>query len=423
MNILLISYFYPPLGGPAALRNQKTVKYLSELGCVIDVISVGEIEYNTRDESLVSQTKERTLIRTASLDPMAILKKLSGKKPGFSENLYRGTPEWIKLLIRRLYPLDDKVGWLPQLVTAGTKAMQSNRYDLIYVSCGPFSSSLAAWWLGRKFGVPYVVEMRDYWTLLSDYNLQGSLLNRSFARAWEKRVLHDASGIVTATRGIGEDLAKAFGSRLTSKLITMFNGHDEEDYLELPDVSGGGKSFTLCYFGSLYARRSLKNLYRAFLELAQAGRLPENARIKLYGNYNREALQELEQSGIKDRVDVVSQLSHKEALQQMQASDVLILVINSSSPKGTLTSKVFEYLRLGKPILAMIPAHGEAAELLEESGQDYICAMESVSSIKVSLQWLINDREINRQFHYPAVKYSRKEQVTALYDYLKRIKP
>jgi hypothetical protein len=57
-RILYISYFYPPLGGPAVLRNLKTVKYLSKHGFSVDVITPSDREYLCRDESLQVQQYE-----------------------------------------------------------------------------------------------------------------------------------------------------------------------------------------------------------------------------------------------------------------------------------------------------------------------------------------------------------------------------
>lgn len=416
MRILYISYFYPPLGGPAALRNVKTVKYLSELGCVVDVISVGDIEYNYHDDSLLAETNEHSVTRTASLDPMAVMKKLFGKHQSASQSLYRRTPERIKLLIRRMYPLDDKVGWLPPLIAAGARALQQERYDLIYVSCGPFSSSLAAWWLAKRYRIPYAVEMRDYWTLLSDYNLMGSAVQRRFARYWEAKILRSAKWIITATKGIGTDIAAAFGQELQGKLFTLYNGHDEEDYADLKPVSKQEAGFVLSYFGALYARRSLKCFYAAVKHLAEEGKLPKGTQIKLYGNYNLEAVKEVEDSGLAEMISIIPSLNHKEALQQMAVSDALLLVINSSSPHGTLTSKVFEYLRISKPILAMVPSNGEAAELLTQSGHSHICAMESVSGIKACIAKLLADKPA--PFSYDTANYNRKAQVQALYHFL-----
>lgn len=416
MKILYISYFYPPLGGPAALRNVKTVKYLSEMGCEIDVLSVGDIEYNYHDSSLLAECKEHSVTRTASLDPMALMKKLLGRRSQASQTLYRKTPERIKLLVRRLYPLDDKVGWLPPLLKAGAQALRKNKYDLIYVSCGPFSSSLAAYWLSRRFKVPYAVEMRDYWTLLSDYNLQGSWLQHAFAQSWEKRILHAAKHIVTATKGIAEDLTKAFGKELSAKMHVLYNGHDEEDYVGITPVERDDTAFVISYFGALYARRSLKCFFEAVKQVQEEDSEQKGIEIKLYGNYHVETEREIAESGIVKQISIIPALSHREALQEMAASDALLLVINSSSPRGTLTSKVFEYLRIGKPILALAPQSGEVAELLRESGQDYICAMESVSAIKECLKRMKNTR--SQVFCYNAAKYMRRAQVLELYKFL-----
>jgi len=397
------------------LRNQKTVKYLSELGCSIDVISVGNIEYNCIDESLLQDCREHSIIRTGSLDPMALLKKLSGSKGNVSKQIYHGTPEKLKLLIRRLYPLDDKVGWLPHLYYAGRKALQHNHYDLIYVSCGPFSSALVARWLSKRFGVPYVLEMRDYWTLLSDYNLQGTALNRAFNHTWEKRILQDAAIVVTATKGIADDLAAAYGSELAEKSMVLYNGHDEADFAGLHPADQTDNGFVISYFGALYARRSLRALFSAVKDMQDEADIA----IKLYGNYHTETKQEIEQSGIAEKITIIPQLSHHEALQQMLVADALLLVINSGSPKGTLTSKVFEYLRLGKPILALIPKFSEAAELLAESGQSYIAPMESRQKIAECLNRLIHEKETS--FHYQAQKYERKSQIARLFERLTSI--
>ncbi len=80
MHILYISYFYPPLGGPASLRNVKVVKYLAKEGISCDVITVSDIEYIQRDYSLLSECSEQRLIRTDSLDPMALFSKTGIRK-------------------------------------------------------------------------------------------------------------------------------------------------------------------------------------------------------------------------------------------------------------------------------------------------------------------------------------------------------
>jgi len=256
--------------------------------------------------------------------------------------------------------------------------------------------------------------MRDYWTLLSDYNLQGTYFNRLFSRYTEKKLLQDASLIVTATEGIAEDISEQFGNFLKEKTFILYNGHDEEDFLSLPAFSTDKSKYTLSYFGALYAKRSLKWLLKALQDLRKENKLPPNFSLHLYGNYHIETLQEIKQSGIENLVQIIPQLSHKEALTAMLSSDALLLLMNSDSPKGTLTSKIFEYLRLKKPVLALIPANGEAAELLKENGQNFICPMESSSAIKSCIEKLFADREKGLECQYLADKYDRKKQIAEL---------
>ncbi len=416
MRILYISYFYPPLGGPAVLRNVKTVKYLSQMGISCDVITLKDLEYLYRDESLLAECREERIFRTASLDPMALAKSTGISGGAKASRIYMNTPERFKLWVRRMYPIDNKIGWLPHLIKAGKEALKSAKYDLIYISLGPFSSALGAHHLSKISGVPYAVDLRDYWNLLSDYELQGTALHRKFSRYWEKKIYWDASLIVTATQGIGRDVAAAFGSELSGKMINVYNGWDAEDFEDLP-IAGKKDDFTLAYFGNIYARRSLRSFYQAVKKLKEEKSLPENTRIRLYGNFFKESLDEIAQSGIADMIQITPQLEHRDALTAMQSADVLLLTINSSSPQGTLTSKVFEYLRSRKPILAMVPEHKEAAELLRTQGQDFICAMESAESIYQCLKRLWGSEK--REYAIP-LDLERKNQVEALADRLKK---
>lgn len=417
MRVLYLSYFYPPLGGPAALRNLKTVKYLAQSGIVCDVITVRDIEYLYRDPALMEENAAATLIRTDSLDPMALLKKGREAGGGDLSRIYLNTPEKLKLRVRQLYPVDNKIGWLPALIKAGRRAIRERRPELIFVSLGPFSSGIGAYALSRESGIPLAVDLRDYWTLLGDYDLQGGALNRSLSRGLEQRIYSHASLIITATAGIGTDAAQAFGADLAEKMLTVYNGWDEADFsgLPAPETPAG---FTFAYFGNIYARRSLRHFYAALKRLRAENTLPPGTRVKLYGNFFRETLREVEHSGIQDLIDIVPQLSHRQALAAMQASSALLLVINSSSPRGTLTSKLFEYLRAQKPILAMVPGQYEAAKLLGACGHDLICAMESSDSIYHCLK---------RLFAQPAREYSipweleRKNQVAKLAEKLKSL--
>lgn len=418
-RILYISYFYPPLGGPAVLRNLKTVKYLSKHGFSVDVITPSDREYLCRDESLQVQQHERKLFRTRSLDPMTVMKSLRRTDKKQASKLYMETPERFKAFFRGLWPIDNKIGWLPFLIQTGKKALRQRDYDLIYISMGPFSAGLGAYRLSRLSGLPLVLDLRDYWTLLNDYEMQNFAWQKALSRHWEKKLYRHASLIATATQGIQDDLCEAFGADLSAKCITVYNGWDEEDFSSLSEpVKDEG--FVLAYFGNIYARRSLAKFYDAMARLRDEDLLPPNTRIKLYGNFFREVTQEAAESPVSDLIEFVPQLDHKEAIMAMRNSQVLLLVLNSSGPRGTLSSKIFEYLRCQNPILAMVPAYHEAARLLRQCGHNYICAMESQDSIYHCLKRLISEYDPDKRYEVP-LNLQRERQVQHLAESIARL--
>lgn len=394
------------------MRNLKTVKYLSRMGFELDLITPADLEYLYRDQSLLKQSCHTRLYRTDSADPMAMLKKLRPASDQNTSKLYLNTPERVKLAFRRLWPIDNKIGWVPYLIKTGRKALQENKYDTIYISLGPFSAGLGAYRLSVESGLPLILDMRDYWTLLGDYELQGFAWQRKLSRHWEAKLYRHAKMIVTATEGIGEDICAAFGDELKSKCITIYNGWDEEDF-EGQEIARPGAGFELAYFGNIYARRSLAKFYAALSDLRDEGKLPPGTGVKLYGNFFKETVDEAKSSGINNLVEFIPQLDHGEAILAMQKSHALVLALNSSGPKGTLSSKIFEYLRSGRPVLAMVPAKKEAAALLAKCGQPYICAMESQASIRNCLNQLFEEYDPERSFSVPA-ELERGKQVQML---------
>ncbi|MBM4399643.1 MAG: hypothetical protein FJ041_04865, partial [Candidatus Cloacimonetes bacterium] len=87
-RLLLIAYFYPPLGGPAVQRPCKTVKYLTQLGWEVDVITVRDILYHSLDESLLNECRAHKVIRTASFDLMYLINSIRRLISVQTDNLY-----------------------------------------------------------------------------------------------------------------------------------------------------------------------------------------------------------------------------------------------------------------------------------------------------------------------------------------------
>ena len=414
-RILYFSYFYPPLAGPAVLCNLKTVKYLTRAGWEVDVVTISDIQYLLKETSLLSETLQNSIIRTHSIDPGSILECISGVTGRDTKGLYLNTPERIKRFFRGICPLDEKVGWVPFAFTAGLKACRRKRYDILYVACQPFSAALTVHYLSKVTGIPYILDMDDYWTLLKDYAQFVTPLHRYLAQYWEKRFLESASLIAYCTEDTIPETCAAFGEHLRSKMITVYNGWDEDDFTGLQVPEPDPEIISFSYFGNLSGKRNFRNLFAALRNLRDRGLLSSKVRIKLFGNYFARYLQEIQDSGITDIIERTPHLPHKQALMEMMRSTVLVIILNASVNQGVVPSKTFEYLRTQRHILALTPHNFEMTRILHENRHGYACPMESVPAIESQIMRLIADinQGIKPQYSIPW-HMERKAQISAL---------
>lgn len=409
-RLLLIAYFYPPLGGPAVQRPAKTVKYLTRLGWEVDVITVDGILYHSSDRTLEQECSHKRVFRTASLDPMYLLNKAKKLISIPVDKLYQGAAASHKGLIKHLFPIDEKIGWLPFIIKAGRQALRTKPYNAVMVTCNPFSASLAGAYLAKQARIPFIMDYRDHWTLNNAIEQPKGLLYRLYQQL-ERHILSQATLVTTATKVMKQDLMDTFGKGLEAKIMPFFNGWDEADFVDLLPSQHSSGYPTISYLGTLYRDRTLAPFLHAVRAL-----LPSYPalRIQLIGNFNQETITEIDQSKIKANVMLINQLSHQAALQEMSVSDILLLVIGDDKLKWVLTGKLFEYLRCQKPIIALIPPNGEAAEIMKECGHDGICDIHSQSDITATLDRIIKQSEAGSFSFSIPFQYERSRQVQNL---------
>jgi glycosyltransferase involved in cell wall biosynthesis len=73
--------------------------------------------------------------------------------------------------------------------------------------------------------------------------------------------------------------------------------------------------------------------------------------------------------------------------------------------KGVLSGKVFEYIAAGRPILAVVPPDGAAAELIRETRAGTVVAPDDVAGIRAALE-VLHARYLDGGL--PAVELSEK---------------
>lgn len=412
-RVLLFAYFFPPLGGPGVQRPCKMVKYFKNSGILTDVITVKNIQFHSYDDSMSEECRADSTLRTFTADPMGILyilRKLSKQK---TNKLYFQTGEKKKKLIRALFPIDEKILWLPFALYSGIKAVLQKKHDYVMATIGPYTSGVAAYFTSIITGKPLIIDYRDHWTI-NRYLFYATSVHKQISESMERNILKRAKIITVVSNTMKEELITKFGSHLRKKISVMYNGWDANDFKE--EVERDDDKLVFSYVGNFYGNRSPEFLVNALKELKAEDKLPENILFRFVGNFFIEWMNMLSCPELNGVIEILPQVNHKEAVGIMQKSDVLILFIATASGKNVLTGKIFEYLRTGKEILAMVPRQGDAEKLLKTENYNHICTMEDVKEIKKQILMLIKNNRESMKVHKVNPEYSRENQVMKLSD-------
>jgi len=419
-KMLLFAYFFPPLGGPGVQRPCKLTKYLREFGWHTDVISVRNIVFHSRDNTLIKESGADHIVRTRSYDPMSLfyqLKKRLGKvEQPKKDSLYFQTPERWKALLRNSFLIDDKIGWVPFATRAGLRLGKHRHYQAVMVTMGPFSAGIAAYRVAKRFKLPLVLDYRDSW----GQQVYLTPFHRIHAKYWERKLLHECAGFVTVGEVGRDDLCMEYGNWLRKKSHVMYNGWDESDFTGMNRKREPG-AIRLSFVGNIYRKTKADYFIQACLSLIKKHQFPEDLEIRFIGNYYRETGKLLSSPPLKPYMTVKSQMSHQEAIQEMMDSDILLLLASSEDWKGVITGKLFEYFRAEKHILGLVPSFGEAARLMKLFGHTNICDMADVPAIERAILEAYSRVKSGEIVPAPPVEYSREEQTKQFTLFLEKL--
>ena len=377
-RVLVLSYYFPPAGGPGVQRALKFVKYLPECGWTPTVLTVRQGAYPAHDPSLADEVpRQATVHRTPSLDPHWFYARLTGRSDDDQVDVgsVQGREEgWVELVGRwvraNFFLPDARVGWVPFAVWRGRQVLAEQRVDAILTTGPPHSTHLSGALLQATTGVPWVADFRDPWT---DINYYDELPHTRWARrldaALERLVLRRARAVTTVSPSWRDLLSRK--ANLDSSAVTVVqNGFDADDIAPGPS-DPSPDTFALTHVGSLYASRNPTALWRALRRLQEANAVPA-LRIRLVGTVDPNVRESLRAHGLMGRTEIVPYVPHDEAVEHMRRAGLLLLSIEEfPAAEGMMTGKIYEYLAAGRPVVGVGPPTGDAAALLRttEGGQ------------------------------------------------------
>lgn len=386
-KVLIISYYFPPSGGPGVQRVLKFVKYLPLFGWEAIVLTVEDGDFPARDESLLKEIPDGVKVfRTKIFEPYGLYRTLTGKGKGSAVDVDNITAGGKKRLSERFAEFiratffipDARRGWKKYAVREGKKIIAEEKPDLIFSSSPPYTCALIAMELKRYAqsslgrNIPWISDFRDAWTgYLSSPNRW--FIPSAIDKSMEKRTLASADTLTVVAKGIESDFRNKYPEISgKKKFVLLTNGFDADDYSQAVVNSSKNDKFTIVYTGSMYGKRNPYYLLDTVSELVQKGTVDiSKLRFVFVGRMGGEISEYINNSPLKNCIERIEYVPHSESINYLMKADAMLLLIDEDKySKMILSGKVFEYLGAsmitGKPILA-IAGEGEAAELISET--------------------------------------------------------
>lgn len=401
-RVLVIAYYFPPMGLSGVQRTLKFVKYLPQFGWAPTILTVTPTGYYAQDYSLLDELHHPGIAieRVGSLDPNRLFRRKGVVKMP-SERMRK----ILTAVSDTFFIPDNKIGWKNKAVKAAGALFETGNFDVIFATAPPFTGFLIGAELAVKFRKPLVVDYRDPWHEYP-YKYYPTPVHKWLNYRLEKHVLRTASRILTTNRRVKELILQRFKFLGYQDVTIMPQGFDPADFSRAASPPNRPHRMRITHAGVFYADRTPKYLFEALRILfAEQPALREQIEICIVGNFQDEYHDMVREMQIEPNVVLTGYLDHPHCVDVLRGSDVLWLMLNNDRQSP---GKLYEYLGARKPILASVP-DGFIRQTLAEAGGNIIVDPTDVRGHVDALARLFEEY---RRHSLP----QPKEEVVARYD-------
>jgi glycosyltransferase involved in cell wall biosynthesis len=316
------------------------------MGVQVTVLTIEPPPEVKRDTSLLQDLpSDVRVIRVREESPIPPLAS------GYVRGRLRVARRWA---IQQCLVPDERVGFISPAIRAASE-LGRNRFDVVLATGGPWSTFVAAEKISEELCLPLVLDYRDPWTTFFSGVPRGAgLLARWRNPRLERRIVSRARAIVSVHEGVPAIMEAGLRvPGLARRCHWIPNGYDPEDFEGLARTSS--RHFVLSYVGSLYGTRTLRSIADALEALVRSGEMQaDDLVLRVLGPSPARVMKDLQGSLIADRVEAPGLVAHRQALCALVNSTVNLLVdIVYDGPNVHTPGKLYEYLRAGRPILAL----------------------------------------------------------------------
>jgi len=358
-RVLIVAYYFPPIGGIGSIRLTRLASLLPEHGWDVTVLAPRDTPHE-RDPRLTFP--EEHVVRSHSIELSRIGRTVTRAGASFDQSRPSMRSRMRNLAHRYLFFPDPQIGWYPGAVRAGMRALRAQQFDAIYSSAEPVTAHLVAWTLSARSGLPWVAESRDP----VSGRLAADAPHRARTQRLERAIARRATAMVMPT----PTWAAHYGALWDIDVAVLPNGHDGR----LPERRIPAQP-TLAHIGTYHAGRDDFTALWEALALMRRRQSAVVPRVRLVGHPSAELAHEVARYGLDDLVETVGFVPHDEAMVELMSASMLVASgITGDDPvaRGWVPAKLFAYLASGLPVLYLSSPNTDAAALVREQPGCYV---------------------------------------------------
>jgi hypothetical protein len=408
-NGLIVSYYFPPTGGGGVQRWLKFTKYLSRFGWNLTVIADAHHPRSPRDESLLKELPQA----------VEIIRIQNRPSTGFLEQkiryLYK-SGYWQRWLSAFFNITDSRKSWNKKVLKVIYGKLANKNYDAIIITSPPYSLVLLAAELTDKVEIPVYLDFRDPWTL-NPYKIYPTIFHRLIDRSRETAAIKKIKNIISAYQAPLDDYKSRIEPFSNKRTLLLPNGYDESDFVQLAENNrANDRNYNIGFSGSVYSHLNTPHMvFRTIKNLNSEG---YNIHFHHVGTSVYDLNKLAQKFKIEDNIHLWGYKSHWECLEILNRMDALCLILDDrlTNAENTIGGKFYEYLRLQKPIFAIVPTEGEAAKVIRKTNSGVIVSANDMRAMKQILKKLI---AAEYEFSWENIdEYNREKQAQILRNFL-----
>ncbi|WP_053992483.1 glycosyl transferase family 1 [Mangrovimonas sp. TPBH4] len=410
---LIITYYWPPAGGPGVQRWLKFVKYLPQFAVEPIVFCPENPNYPIVDQNMLNEVPEgTTVLKLPIKEPYRFANFISknkaseissgvipkAKKQSFIQKLL--------LYVRGNFFIPDaRKNWVSPSVEFLSEYISKNNIETIITTGPPHSLHLIGMQLKARLGVTWITDFRDPWTTIGYHKeLKLSKSSKEKHIKLEQQVLQTADHILVTSNNTKLE----FETKTSQPITVITNGYDTHKVAR-PEKD---TKFTMSHIGSLLSERNPVELWQAISELIDENEDFRKAfQLNLTGVVSDDVLQSIYIHNLKEYVHLQGYVPHTEAIKaQMQSQVLLLIEIDSEDTKVIIPGKLFEYMISNTPIIAIGPRQSDVERIIKETNTGHYFYYDEKQRIKSQILLYFEAYKANSLVTQPIglQQYSRK---------------